>query len=77
MTLIELSDATYRLLIAQTNRLHLSSAQLLERLGIGDLSLPPLAAGAHELATTVTLDNEAAATADSTEALAAVERLTK
>lgn len=65
---IELSEATYQLLLKQAARLQLSPARVLERLVLGDLVLPPVDAPAEA-------DLVADAT-DTTDALSAVERLT-
>jgi hypothetical protein len=66
--MIELSEVTYQLLLKQAARLQLPPEHVLERLVLGDLVLPPVEDAAEaDLATAVT---------DTTDALAAVERLT-
>ncbi len=65
---IELPEATYQLLLKQAARLQLPPERVLERLVTGDLVLPPIEQVAEA-------DLTSAATA-TTDALAAVERLT-
>lgn len=65
---IELPEATYQLLLKQAARLQLPPERVLERLVIGDLTLPPIE--------DVTETDLATAATDTADALAAVERLT-
>lgn len=65
---IELSEATYQLLLTQAARLHLRPERALERLVLGDLAFPPVEG--------VSEPEQADSVTDTTDALAAVERLT-
>ena len=65
---IELPEATYQLLLKQAARLQLPPERVLERLVLGDLALPPVEDDADSDPVTIA--------ADTTEALAAIERLT-